>query len=96
MLIAELDKVARNSIETATEASAKIALPPEPLSAEATIFWQGSALPENIFGEVRTPPVSAALLKRLGNFPFWRGEENFAETMSAIYSRASAEGLEAF
>ena len=95
-LIAALGKVARTSDEPANESTVEAALPPEPLPVEAISFWQGSALPENIFGEVRTPPVNAALLKRLGNFPFWRGEENFSEAMSSIYSRASAEGLEVF
>lgn len=91
-LIAALGKVAGTSAEPAVET----ALPPEPLTVEAISFWQGSTLPENIFGEVRTPPVNAALLKRLGNFPFWRGEENFADTMATIYSRLSVEGLDVF
>jgi uncharacterized Zn finger protein len=71
-------------------------LPPEPLTLAAEGFWQGNALPADIFGEIRTPPVNAALPKRLGNFPFWRGEENFADAMSNLYERASARGLGLF
>ena len=51
--------------------------------------------PETILGEVRIPPVNAALLKRLGNFQFRRGEETFSEAMDSIYSKASTEGLKA-
>src|SRR5579872_6237124 len=47
-------------------------LPPEPLPTALPDFWAGQPLPDDLFGEVRTPPVNAALLKRLGNFPFWR------------------------
>src|SRR5205814_1228278 len=52
-------------VATAAEPAAEVTLPPEPLAVEAERFWQGSALPENLFGEVRTPPVNAALPKRL-------------------------------
>src|SRR5581483_910017 len=31
------------------------ALPPEPLTADAATFWQGGALPDDLFGEVRQP-----------------------------------------
>jgi uncharacterized Zn finger protein len=92
-LIGALGKA--DGMETA-EPAAEIKLPPEPLNAKAESFWQGGALPENLFGEVRTPPVNAALPKRLGNFPFWRGEENFSDAMNNIYSRASLHGLDVF
>src|SRR5262249_36053763 len=52
---------------------AHVAPPPEPLQAEAGAFWSGGKLPDDFFGEVRLPPVSAALPKRLGKFPFSRG-----------------------
>lgn len=93
-LIAALGKVAGISAEATTEIEP--ALPPEPISIEAHSFWQGGAFPENILGEIRVPPVNAALITRLGNFPFWRGEETFAEVMTSIYSRASDEGLKLF
>ncbi len=94
-LIAALGKTPGNTIETTAESAAEAELPPEPLAVEAANFWQGGTLPENILGEVRIPPVNAALLKRLGNFPFWRGEETFSEAMDSIYSKASTEGLKA-
>jgi len=94
-LIEALGK-AGGAVAQAAESVPEIILPPEPLAVDATSFWQGGALPENLFGEVRTPPVNAALPKRLGNFPFWRGEENFSDAMNSIYSRASLHGLDVF
>ena len=74
----------------------EISPPGEPLAADIPAFWDGHKLPEPLFGEVRIPPVSAALPKRLGNFPFWRGEIKFLEAMETIYPRAAACGLDLF
>jgi len=69
---------------------------PEPLPADGSLFWNGGDLPEDFFGEVQIPPVSAALLKRLGNFPFWRGKERFFDALEPVYTRASNRGLAVF
>jgi len=37
-----------------------------------------------------------ALPKRLGNFPFWRGEARFLDAMETIYRDASPIGLKIF
>ena len=34
--------------------------------------------------------------KRLGNFPFWRGEERFLDAITPVYTQASPRGLELF
>ena len=81
---------------TPTVTGAKVPLPPEPLAADISSFWNGSSLPEELFGEVRVPSVPAALLKRLGGFPFWRGEERFQGAVEPIYTQASPRGLEIF
>ncbi len=47
-------------------------------------------------GEVRLPPVSAALLRRLGNFPFWRGSERFLDALAPVYAQAASRGLSVF
>ncbi len=73
-----------------------VAHPPEPLEAGAENFWRGGKLPDDFFGEVRLPPVSAALPKRLGNFPFWRGSEHFLEAIAPVYARAAMRGLNVF
>lgn len=69
---------------------------PEPLAADVARFWDGGELPEDLFGEVAIPPVPAALAKRLGNFPFWRGEERFLDAITPVYTQASPRGLELF
>jgi uncharacterized Zn finger protein len=68
----------------------------EALTSDILKFWNGSPLPDDFFGEVSIPPVSAALPKRLGNFPFWRGKERFLDRMELIYSQASLVGLNIF
>src|SRR5205085_1140460 len=72
------------------------ALPAEPLPSDPAAFWGVGKVPEDLFGEVRTPPVSAALARRLGNFPFWRGAERFLDALEPIYQHASQRGLETF
>jgi uncharacterized Zn finger protein len=68
----------------------------EPLPADGSLFWNGGDLPEDFFGEVQIPPVSAVLLKRLGKFPFWRGKERFLDALEPVYTRASNRGLAVF
>ena len=68
----------------------------EPLTSEISGFWNGEPLPDDFFGEVTIPPVPAALPKKLGNFPFWRGGTRFLDAMETIYRDASPIGLKAF
>ncbi len=70
--------------------------PSEPLSADLSSYWGGGNLPGDLLGEVRIPPVAAALPKRLGSFPFWRGQERFLETIESIYERSSQRGMDVF
>jgi uncharacterized Zn finger protein len=66
------------------------------LTSDISKFWNGEAISDDIFGEVRIPPIAAALPKRLGSFPFWRGEERFLDAMESIYAKASPVGLKVF
>ena len=68
----------------------------EPLATDAASFWGDVALPEDFFGAVNLPPVVAALPRRLGNFPFWRGAQAFIEVVEPVYSQSSPRGLEVF
>lgn len=79
---------------TTPDAEKEMSLPPEPLTADSSRFWRGGILPDDLFGEVRVPPVPAALPKRLGNFPFWRGEEHFLEAIELVYAQASPRGMD--
>jgi uncharacterized Zn finger protein len=68
----------------------------EPLPADPTAFWSGGELPADLFGEVQVPPASAALLRRLGNFPFWRGQERLPDVLTPLYRQAAQAGLGAY
>ena len=80
--------------EAETEGAEAVAA--EPLSADTTLFWSGAPLPDDPFGEVKAPPVAAALLKRLGGFPFWRGATSLLDALGPLYEPASAQGMETF
>jgi uncharacterized Zn finger protein len=79
--------------ETTAEGAAEAAVP---LPADPAAFWSGGELADDVFGEVQAPPVSAAWLQRLGNFPFWRGEAHLVDVLEPVYEEASQRGLEAF
>jgi uncharacterized Zn finger protein len=59
-----------------------------PIDSSAATFWEGSELPPRWLGDVRVPPMQAPLLRRLGNFPFWRGNERFADALMPVYASA--------
>jgi uncharacterized Zn finger protein len=83
--------------EAAPEAAEEaVPEPEEPLSADPTAFWSGGELPADLFGEVQVPPASAALLRRLGNFPFWRGRERLPDVLTPVYRQAAQAGLGAY
>ena len=65
-------------------------LPPEPLPREPTLFWAAGAIPEDLAGEAPVASVGAALPRRLGKFPFWRGSQNFFDFLETVYTQASA------
>jgi uncharacterized Zn finger protein len=68
----------------------------EPLPADPSAFWSGAPMPDDLLGETRIPPVSAALPKRLGGFPFWRAQTPLLEALEPMYASASARGWETF
>ena len=91
----------RTGAETGTRTEAETSpFSPAPLPLEPEAFWGGS--PESSEGvkgpslEAHIPPVPAALPKRLGKFPFWRGEEDLLEVLEEIYSKASPVGMRVF
>jgi uncharacterized Zn finger protein len=78
-------------------ATAPPSRPVEPISAEVATFWDGAGAPgEDPFGVVEVPREPAALPRRLGGFPFWRGESPFLDAMTATYATASPRGLDVF
>ncbi len=69
---------------------------PASLPADPGAFWPGGGVPDDLFGEVETPPASAAWLRRLGNFPFWRGETHLRNALEPVYAAAARRGMDAF
>lgn len=67
---------------------------PEPLPTNLPDFWKGGSISDDFLGDVRVPPMSAALPKRLGRFPFWQGEQPLLEVIEPIYKKASSSGIE--
>jgi uncharacterized Zn finger protein len=65
-------------------------LAPEPLPADPSEFWKAS--PVERPREESQPVRDAALPRRLGKFPFWRGTVDLEKFLDAVYARA-AENL---
>ncbi|MBM3333981.1 SWIM zinc finger family protein [Candidatus Sumerlaeota bacterium] len=95
-------KKGKKAVSQEAAASAEAAPPavsqprPEPLPADPAAFWNRPSSEDVGISDAVIPPVAAALVKRLGKFPFWRGEEDFLPTLEDIYRRASQTGLNTF
>jgi uncharacterized Zn finger protein len=68
------------------------ALPAEPLPAAPSRFWTAGPFPEE--PTLEAPAAGAALPRRLGKFPFWRGSLDFFDFLEAVYTRASVQAAE--
>lgn len=68
---------------------------PEPLPEDPSAFWTMPPLPETLVGSLIAPAKSAALLQRLGPFPFWRGDVAPLESLEPIYSAMGASAIRA-
>jgi len=68
----------------------------EPLPEDPDCFWRSPALEQTSEQEVSIPRLPAALVKRLGSFPLWRGTEHFAESLERVYTAASPVGLDVY
>jgi len=96
-LMARLSKTGKKTtLRKAERKQGSLSDDEQELTSDISKFWNGELISDDIFGEVRIPPIAAALPKRLGSFPFWRGEEKFLDVMESIYTRASAIGLRVF
>lgn len=91
-LLASLGPVAPEAAPLDTPPS----LPPEPLSADPAAFWGRPSADAPEIPPVEPPHVPAALPRRLGGFPFWRGSEPLLSVLEPLYSTASQRGLELF
>jgi uncharacterized Zn finger protein len=69
-------------------------LPPERLPAAAERFYRGGALPEDLAGDVQDTQAGAAIARRLGKFPFWRGRSPLLEFLEDVYPAAASKARE--
>ena len=70
-----------------------IALEADPSGFWGTVRDKSSA---RDVGNAIIPSIPAALVKQLGSFPFWRGNDNFLASMEEIYENASKMGTRVF
>ncbi|PAV12062.1 hypothetical protein ASJ81_07920 [Methanosarcina spelaei] len=87
--------------ETGAQSKTKISsFSQEPLPLDPETFWgKIPEIPEEgkrPSFEVHIPPAAAVLPKRLGKFPFWRGEEDLLEVLENIYKEVSPSGMMIF
>lgn len=68
---------------------------PEPLTEDPATFWTLPPLPEPPVGSLLAPAQSAALLQRLGPFPFWRGEISPLDALAPVYVAMATGALAA-
>lgn len=86
-------------LETTRPGASSTTPPPstEPMSTKPETFWgEAGGQMEDFGGVVEIPREPAALPRRLGGFPFWRGESPFLETLSTVCAAASPVGLDVF
>jgi hypothetical protein len=62
------------------------------LPTDLAAFWQGKPIGGS--GDATPPSVSAPLARRLGGFPFWRGETDFLDALARVYEQATARGVQ--
>lgn len=82
--------------ESRAHSNGEVMLPREPLPLEPSSYWALAPLAEDFYGEVQPPPVSAGLVRRLGKFPFWRGERSLVDAVEPTYVQSSARGVSVF
>ena len=69
-------------------------LPPEPLASDPAAFWSGVPASNLPPGDAHPSAVAAPLLRRLGDFPFWRGAESLLVALTPTYMEAAQRGVE--
>lgn len=93
--------IERTDDKTGTVLEAEISpVSPEPLPLNPEAFWgrfpESTGEEKSPSFEAHIPQVQASFPKRLGKFPFWRGEEDLLEVLEEIYKEASPAGMMVF
>ena len=103
-LLFALRGLERNSLLTQLGTMPDSALSPSPLPAplmseplphDMQIFW-GVPLEDSLADNdiPQLPPMLASLPRRLGYFPFWRGERELQEALAEMYQAAARQSLD--
>jgi uncharacterized Zn finger protein len=87
-------RVPKKGIRPEVESEGEPAPAPFPRGPDS--FWGTGGPQEDFSGEVRIPQATAVVLTRLGNFPFWRGEESLTGALEGVYREAALVGMDAF
>ena len=74
-------------------AAAPEAAAAQPLSADPRRFWRGAQIPDQRYGEAALGDEAAPIARRLGAFPFWRGETDFLEEIGRLSRDAAARAI---
>lgn len=69
---------------------AAVEITPEPLPAEPSRFWNSGRIADDVAGPAPGAPAGAAIARRLGKFPFWRGARPLADFLDGVYRDAAA------
>jgi len=93
-LIFKLRGMERSELLGAVKPARALEEKPEPLPPDPEMFWRGDGLPAGLRTATTAPAVAAALPKRLGTLPFWRGEVKLMEALEPLYRAASEKALE--
>ena len=76
---------------SAPRSSSAPVLPPEPLPADPEAFWAVGELPEDVGASAPVQRTGAAIAKRLGKFPFWRGQGVLLDFLDRVYMETAAK-----
>ena len=66
---------------------------PPPLEDSVAVFWIEQKPLGGIVVAPRRPQVDAAVIKRLGEPPFWREPEDFTEVMEQVYGAVTSKAM---
>jgi len=70
-------------------------LPPQPLSADPSVFWSGQAV-DGLFAQSPSHTDSVPVVATLGPLPLWRGDEDFIDEVTRVSKQAVPRGLQAW
>lgn len=60
----------------------------------AESFWEGSRPEVDLTASAVSDQTAAPLLRRLGNLPFWRGQQPLLDTLEPAYTKAANAALQ--